>query len=154
MGCARSAARKSGKDHLEGSHHRVDRRLERRAFAERGGGLRVAPALEARALRHPDPHSARLRLHAGRVQAAEMSATPPARVRRFSRRAQMLLVLGVALAIALLAAGAAALRHFMAPQKPKPAASAPGTFRPTKEQWAGLKVVPVQTRAFRTEQIT
>ncbi|HEY6821956.1 MAG TPA: efflux RND transporter periplasmic adaptor subunit [Burkholderiales bacterium] len=83
-----------------------------------------------------------------------MSATPPARVRRFSRRAQLLLVLGVALAIALLVGGGAALRHFMAPQKPKQAASAPGTFRPTKEQWAGLKVVAVQTRAFRTEQIT
>jgi cobalt-zinc-cadmium efflux system membrane fusion protein len=30
----------------------------------------------------------------------------------------------------------------------------PGTFRPTKEQWASLKVAPVQAMTFRTEEVT
>ena len=84
-----------------------------------------------------------------------MSTSPPSRVRRLSRRTQILVVLGVAAAIAVLVAAGAAFRHFLAPPpQPKQPASAPGTFRPTKEQWAGLKVVDVQTRTFRTEQIT
>ena len=83
-----------------------------------------------------------------------MSATPPARARRLSRRAQVLVVLAVAAAIALLAGAGAALRHFWAPRTVQKQAVPPGTFRPTKEQWAGLKVIPVQTRTFRTEQIT
>ncbi len=34
------------------------------------------------------------------------------------------------------------------------APAAPGTFRPTKEQWAGLKILPVESYTFRSEQIT
>jgi membrane fusion protein, heavy metal efflux system len=30
----------------------------------------------------------------------------------------------------------------------------PGTFRPTKEQWAGFKIEPVQLLSFRPEQVT
>src|SRR5213075_3292317 len=63
-----SPARQGGEDRLEGSHHPGGRRLGRRSLAERHRGLRVAPSLEARARRHQDPHGARLRLHAGRVQ--------------------------------------------------------------------------------------
>src|ERR1700737_1350255 len=32
--------------------------------------------------------------------------------------------------------------------------AAPGTFRPTKEQWAGFKIEPVQLVSFRPEQVT
>ena len=61
----------------------------------------------------------------------------------------------MAAAIALLAGAGAVLRHFWpAPAAQKQPPPAPGTFRPTKEQWAALKVIPVQTRTFRTEQIT
>ena len=84
-----------------------------------------------------------------------MSATPPARARRFSRRAQILIVIAVAAAFALLAGAGAAIRHFWPAQSAQNRqAPAPGTFRPTKEQWAALKVMPVQARTFRSEQIT
>jgi cobalt-zinc-cadmium efflux system membrane fusion protein len=84
-----------------------------------------------------------------------MSDAPPARARRLSRRAQLAVVLLVAAAFALLVGGTALLRHLRAGDAPaKPPPSPPGTFRPTKEQWAALKIVPVQTKSFRTEQIT
>ncbi len=75
--------------------------------------------------------------------------------RRLSRRAQILVVLVAAAAVALLAGGGELLRHFFGGQQ-KAAAPAlpPGVFRPTKEQWNGLKVMPVRARVFRTEQIT
>ena len=68
----------------------------------------------------------------------------------------MLIVAIAASAIALLAGGAATYKHFFAAEKSAAQAPppAPGTFRPTKEQWAGLKVINVETRAFRSEQIT
>jgi membrane fusion protein, heavy metal efflux system len=68
----------------------------------------------------------------------------------------MLIVAIAAGAIALLAGGAATYKHFFAAEKSAAQAPppAPGTFRPTKEQWAGLKVINVETRAFRSEQIT
>src|SRR3954454_20937031 len=68
MGRAGSAARQGGEDRLQGSDHPGGRRLGRRSLAQRDRGLRLAPALEARAGRHQDPHGARLRLHARRVQ--------------------------------------------------------------------------------------
>jgi len=68
----------------------------------------------------------------------------------------MLIVAIAAGAIALLAGGAATYKHFFAAEKSAAQAPppAPGTFRPTKEQWAGLKVINVEMRAFRSEQIT
>jgi len=68
-----------------------------------------------------------------------------------------ILVLAVAAgAIALLAGGAATYKHFFAAEKsaPQAPAPAPGTFRPTKEQWAGLKVLAVEVKTFRSEQLT
>ena len=79
------------------------------------------------------------------------------RVPRLSRRLQVIIVAAVALGIALFAGGTAAVRHFFGNESaaaPKAAAVAPGTFRPTQEQWAGLKVIPVEEKTFRTEQIT
>src|SRR5438094_5785117 len=68
MGRAGGAAGQGGEDRLEGSDHPGGRRLGRRSVAERDRGVRLAAALQARALRHQDPHRARLRLHAGRIQ--------------------------------------------------------------------------------------
>ncbi len=38
--------------------------------------------------------------------------------------------------------------------QPAPSESARGTFRPTKEQWAGFKIEPVGLLSFRPEQVT
>jgi cobalt-zinc-cadmium efflux system membrane fusion protein len=38
--------------------------------------------------------------------------------------------------------------------QPAPPAAAPGTLKPTKEQWAGLKIEPVRLVSFRPEQAT
>jgi membrane fusion protein, heavy metal efflux system len=87
----------------------------------------------------------------------DLKVPPQLGVRQLSRRTQILAVLGAAAAIALVAGGTAALKHFAGGAEPdvqRQPPLPPGTFRPTKEQWAGLKVVPVQTKTFRTEQIT
>jgi cobalt-zinc-cadmium efflux system membrane fusion protein len=59
-------------------------------------------------------------------------------------------VFGLALAAILVAAG---IRLFNPVQPKPPVASsfAPGTFRPTRDQWANLAVAPVQAMTFRTE---
>src|SRR6516162_5326112 len=38
--------------------------------------------------------------------------------------------------------------------QPTTSAAPPGTFRPTQEQWRGLKLDPVTVKAFRPEQVT
>ena len=40
------------------------------------------------------------------------------------------------------------------PAQPAPAEEARGTFKPTKEQWAGFKIEPVGLVSFRPEQVT
>jgi cobalt-zinc-cadmium efflux system membrane fusion protein len=37
---------------------------------------------------------------------------------------------------------------------PTPLDATPGTFKPTKEQWAGFKIEPVRLVSFRPEQVT
>jgi cobalt-zinc-cadmium efflux system membrane fusion protein len=78
------------------------------------------------------------------------------RVPRLPRHMQILVLAVAAAAIALLAGGAATYKHFFAAEKAAAQAppAAPGTFRPTKEQWAGLKVIDVEVKPFRSEQIT
>src|SRR6185503_6209513 len=100
MGGTRSAARQGGEDRLQGGDHPGRRRLGRRPLAQRHRGLRVAAALEARARRDQDPHGARVRLHARRVQ-ARLALGMPAR----SLRAHLLRMLLPPIA-ALLALGA------------------------------------------------
>jgi membrane fusion protein, heavy metal efflux system len=39
-------------------------------------------------------------------------------------------------------------------ERARPARSVPGTFIPTKEQWAGFKIEPVRLVSFRPEQVT
>src|SRR5207302_600752 len=93
-----------------------------------------------------------------------MSSAPPPppetrrRVPRLSRRMQVVALVALAVAIGAFAAGATTLKHLFgggdshgAQTQPAPA---PGTFRPTKEQWAGLKVMPVESYTLRSEQIT
>lgn len=40
------------------------------------------------------------------------------------------------------------------PQAAEAAAAAPGTFRPTAQQWAGLKIAPIATMSFRDAHVT
>ncbi len=72
---------------------------------------------------------------------------------------QIIVIAIATIAIGAVAAGAATLKHFFADKESRAAAGttappAPGTFRPTKEQWTGLKVIPVESYTFRSEQIT
>ncbi len=77
--------------------------------------------------------------------------------RALPRRMQVLIIIIAAVVIAFAIALYASGRYFLS-GKSEPAAAqqkdAPGTFRPTKEQWDGLKTVVVQSQNFRTEQIT
>jgi cobalt-zinc-cadmium efflux system membrane fusion protein len=80
-------------------------------------------------------------------------------VPRLSRRAQIIVVAVATIAAGGVAAGAATLKHLLASGESRASSGpstppAPGTFRPTKEQWAGLKVLPVESYTFRAEQIT
>lgn len=64
-----------------------------------------------------------------------------------------------AIALLLLAFAAAAGIGFLRPGKSQTSdqsapAAAPGTFKPTEEQWKALKLEAVQTRSFRSEQVT
>lgn len=65
---------------------------------------------------------------------------------------QILIVVGIAL---LLFAGVFAIRYLTSTPAAQPARTAPpGTFFPIKSQWENLKIAPVQTMSFRSEQIT
>ena len=78
------------------------------------------------------------------------------RPRHLSTRRQLYLVAGVAAAIAIISVGAAIYPRFGSPKVDAvdvPAA-APGTFRPTKEQWAGMVTKPAERIVFRDEQVT
>ena len=75
--------------------------------------------------------------------------------RRLSRRAKVLAVVLVA------AIGGGAVRLIWTPladqpenARPTTSADPPGTFRPTQQQWRGLKLEPVTVRTFRSEQMT
>jgi cobalt-zinc-cadmium efflux system membrane fusion protein len=63
----------------------------------------------------------------------------------------------VAVAAALVVLGIAVVPKFVRPiaeQVPEATKPAPGTFRPTTAQWAGLKFQTVTTMAFRPERVT
>jgi membrane fusion protein, heavy metal efflux system len=78
---------------------------------------------------------------------------PPARRLR-SRWLQLAIVVIAAALVALGFAIAPKLAGPTAEQAPEPAKAAPGTFRPTAAQWAGLKLETVTTMAFRPERVT
>ena len=64
----------------------------------------------------------------------------------------LLLVVGIGVGVNLLAFGPLANQPENA--RPRTSDAQPGTFRPTKEQWAGFKIEPAQLVSFRPEQVT
>ena len=82
----------------------------------------------------------------------------PSRVPTLSRSFQLILVATTALVITLVIGGATVIRHLLSGGQNTQAAtqqpSAPGTFKPTKTQWAALNVAPVVAISFKTERIT
>ena len=83
------------------------------------------------------------------------NATPPPANQSLSRRAQLTIVATVAL---LAAIGVFGIRLVVAPLANQPGGAALqtqlGSFRPTREQWAGIKVATVQAMTFRPERLT
>ena len=80
-------------------------------------------------------------------------------MRTLARRTQVLVLLGALLIIAVALGMHSFVSHIVSaasnPQAAKAAATnLPGTFRPTKAQWASLKLAAVQTMTFRTERVT
>jgi cobalt-zinc-cadmium efflux system membrane fusion protein len=75
--------------------------------------------------------------------------------RRVSPRAQLVALVLVA-AIAVGATWLVWTTLAEQPENARPTTSAdpPGTFRPTQQQWRGLKLEPVTVRTFRSEQMT
>ena len=82
------------------------------------------------------------------------AALPP---RALSRRSQIVIV---AVVFALVTGGLVAgptLYRLVVPQAPQAEASAapaPGTFRPTAQQWAALKIAPIEAMSFRDAHVT
>ncbi|HXZ96408.1 MAG TPA: efflux RND transporter periplasmic adaptor subunit [Burkholderiales bacterium] len=80
-------------------------------------------------------------------------------MRTLPRRTQVIIVFSIALIFAVLI-GIRSFASYIASAVSNPEAAkttetiAPGTFRPTKTQWAGLKVTAVATTTFRTERVT
>lgn len=83
------------------------------------------------------------------------NATPPPENQSLSRRAQLTIVAMVAL---LAAIGVFGVRLVVTPLANQPEDAARqtqlGSFRPTREQWAGIKVATVQAMTFRPERLT
>jgi membrane fusion protein, heavy metal efflux system len=76
---------------------------------------------------------------------------------QLSRRIQVAIVGAIAIAGVLLYAVTGPAGGLSASEPTGDAAQenrTPGTFTPTKEEWAGLKTEPVETRQFRPEHIT
>ena len=72
-----------------------------------------------------------------------------------SQRAQIALLAAVALlAVAPLIVVPVIRSHWGAREEVATAPLAPGTFRPTDAQWAGLRITPVQEETFRAELAT
>src|SRR5215469_16007976 len=77
--------------------------------------------------------------------------------RHLSPLAQLVLVAGLALVVGaaifvwpVIGKNAADSEHVQQPAL----GAEPGTFKPTKEQWSGLKIEPVRLVSFRPEQVT
>ena len=81
-----------------------------------------------------------------------------ATARRVSPRLQLMIVAGGVLIAGIGGvvglAVAPRLVNRVAEQPSEAARPAPGTFKPTKEQWAGFKIEPVRLVSFRPEQVT
>jgi cobalt-zinc-cadmium efflux system membrane fusion protein len=65
------------------------------------------------------------------------------------------LVIVLLLLLLVVAAGSGLLRPSKSQTTPQPVApTAPGTFKPTEQQWKALRIEAVETRSFRSEQVT
>lgn len=87
----------------------------------------------------------------------EMLSSPRSRANRaLSRPVQLAVIGAVALVTALLLILVPIIRDRLAPQAAVETAAPlpPGAFRPTPQQWATFKLVPVALHAFRSEQAT
>jgi cobalt-zinc-cadmium efflux system membrane fusion protein len=83
------------------------------------------------------------------------NAMPPPEIQSLSRRAQLTIVAMVALVAAI---GFFGVRLVVAPLANQPESATPrtplGSFRPTREQWSGIKVATVRAMTFRPERVT
>jgi membrane fusion protein, heavy metal efflux system len=74
--------------------------------------------------------------------------------RRFSSRWWQLAIVAAAAALVVLAVTIAPkLIKSVAEQPSEAIRPTPGTFKPTKDQWAGFKIEPVRLVSFRPEQV-
>lgn len=64
------------------------------------------------------------------------------------------LTAGIGLTIGGVLVGGQIIGHSEAAAAQPPGAPTPGVFKPTKDQWAGIKVSTVETMTFRTEEVT
>ena len=82
-------------------------------------------------------------------------ATPPFEPQGLSRRAQLAIVAALAV---LAVVGVFGVRLVVAPLANQPDSATPraqpGSFRPTREQWAGINVASVRAMTFRPERVT
>lgn len=90
------------------------------------------------------------------MQPDEPRATLGATKQPLSKRSQILIVGVVALIVVVLVVAAVLAKHLFASSTEEPTASTvahdpPGTFRPTKAQWATLGIAEVKAISFRTE---
>ena len=78
----------------------------------------------------------------------------PPRATSLPRRRQIAILIQGAVAIVIVIVAVVVLRGLFAPKEEAPVVQEPGTFTPTKEQIAGLKIMPVALAAFHSQQLT
>ena len=78
------------------------------------------------------------------------------KLRALSRKQQILIIAGIAVALALLLMKMSewATQNFTPPLKAESPVQAADTFRPTKDQWASFQIMTVQAMSFQTELVT
>jgi cobalt-zinc-cadmium efflux system membrane fusion protein len=80
---------------------------------------------------------------------------PPSHDPRSLPRRRQFVILGIAAAaIIVILIGSSLVRALFTPKEQPAAAQEPGTFQPTKEQLAGLKIMPVALASFHSQQST
>jgi membrane fusion protein, heavy metal efflux system len=82
---------------------------------------------------------------------------PPRKLQEFrkiSTHKQAVILGRVGLAITLAIVGFSVIKSFVGPREEVAVAQEPGTFLPTKEQVAGLKIMPVTVVNFHSQQLT
>lgn len=71
-----------------------------------------------------------------------------------TRRRQIVILARLVVAVAAIIVAVIVLRGLFAPREEAPPQAEPGTFKPTQEQMAGLKIQPVSASEFRSLVIT